>query len=92
MNKSDLIDRMATAAGITKTQADTAVDAIIHAITGALKKGGHVTLVGFGSFTTAQRAARTGRNPKTGKTIAIPARRVAKFTPGLELKQAVNKK
>lgn len=92
MNKSDLIDRMATAAGITKTQADTAVDAMVSAITGALKKGGHVTLVGFGSFTTAQRAARTGRNPKTGKTIAIPARRVAKFTPGLELKQAVNRK
>ena len=92
MNKSDLIDRMATAAGITKTQAGTAVDAMVSAITGALKKGGHVTLVGFGSFTTAQRAARTGRNPKTGKAIAIPARRVARFTPGLELKRAVNKK
>ena len=92
MNKSDMIDRMATAAGITKTQAGTAVDAMVSAITGALREGGHVTLVGFGSFTTAQRAARTGRNPNTGKAIAIPARRVAKFTPGLELKQAVNKK
>jgi len=92
MNKGDLIERMAAAAGIPKTQAGTAVEAMVSAITGALKKGGHVTLVGFGSFTTAHRAARTGRNPKTGKAIAIPARRVAKFTPGLELKQAVNKK
>jgi len=92
MNKADMIDRMATAAGITKTQAASAVDAMMGAIAGALKKGGRVTLVGFGSFTTAQRAARTGRNPKTGKAIHIAARRVAKFTPGLELKQAVNRK
>ncbi len=92
MNKADIIDRMATAAGITKTQAASAVDALVSAVTGALKKGNRVTLVGFGSFTTAQRAARTGRNPKTGKAISIPARRVARFTPGLELKQAVNRK
>ena len=92
MNKTDMIDRMAAAAGITKTQAAAAVQAVIGGMTAALKKGGHVTLVGFGSFRTVQRAARTGRNPKTGKPIQIPARRVAKFTPGLELKQAVNKK
>ena len=92
MNKTDMIDRMASAAGITKTQAAAAVEAVIGGMTAALRKGGRVTLVGFGSFSTVQRAARTGRNPKTGKPIQIPARRVAKFTPGLELKQAVNKK
>ena len=92
MNKTDMIDRLASAAGITKTQAAAAVEAMMSGITSALKKGNRVTLVGFGSFSTAQRAARTGRNPKTGKAIQIPARRVAKFTPGLELKQAVNRK
>ena len=92
MNKADMIDKMAAAAGITKTQAAAAVEAMVSGISSALKKGNRVTVVGFGSFTTAQRAARTGRNPKTGKPIQIPARRVAKFTPGLELKQAVNKK
>jgi DNA-binding protein HU-beta len=92
MNKADMIDKMAAAAGITKTQAAAAVEALVSGISGALKKGNRVTVVGFGSFTTAQRAARTGRNPKTGKPIQIAARRVAKFTPGLELKQAVNKK
>ena len=92
MNKTDMIDRLAAAAGITKTQAAAAVDAMVSGITSALKKGNRVTLVGFGSFSTAQRAARTGRNPKTGKPIQIAARRVARFTPGTELKQAVNRK
>lgn len=92
MNKADIIDRMAMAAGITKTQAGAAVEALISAMTAALKKGNRVTVVGFGSFRTVQRAARTGRNPKSGKAIQIPARRVAKFIPGLELKQAVNRK
>ena len=92
MNKTDMIDRLASAAGITKTQAAAAVNAMVSGITSTLKKGNRVTLVGFGSFSTAQRAARTGRNPKTGKPIHIPARRVARFTPGAELKQAVNKK
>ena len=92
MNKTDMIDRLAAAAGITKTQAAAAVEAMMSGITSALKKGNRVTLVGFGSFSTAQRAARTGRNPKTGKPIQIVARRVARFTPGAELKQAVNRK
>ncbi len=92
MNKADIIDRMAMAAGITKTQAGAAVEALISGMTAALKKGNRVTVVGFGSFRTVQRAARTGRNPKSGKAIQIPARRVAKFIPGLELKQAVNRK
>ena len=92
MNKTDMIDKMAAAAGITKTQAAAAIEALLSGMTSTLKRGGHVTVVGFGSFSTVQRAARTGRNPKTGKPIQIPARRVAKFNPGLELKQAVNRK
>jgi nucleoid DNA-binding protein len=92
MNKTDMIERMAAAAGITKTQAARAVEALISSMTAALKKGQHVTVVGFGSFRTVQRAARTGRNPRSGKAIHIPARRVARFIPGLGLKQAVNRK
>jgi len=92
MNKADLIDKIAAEAGITKSQASAAMDASIGAVTGALKKGERVTLVGFGTFSTSQRKARTGRNPQTGKPIKIAARRVAKFTPGAELKKAVNKK
>jgi DNA-binding protein HU-beta len=92
MNKADLIDKIAAEAGITKSQAAAAMDASIGAVTSALKKGERVTLVGFGTFSTSQRKARTGRNPQTGKPIKIAARRVAKFTPGAELKKSVNKK
>ena len=92
MNKADVVDRMAGAASLTKTQANTALDAVIGSVTGALKKGERVTFVGFGTFSTAQRKARNGRNPQTGKPIKIAARRVARFTPGAELKKAVNKK
>ena len=92
MNKTDLIDKIAAEAGITKTQAGKAMESSIHAVTNALKKGERVTLVGFGTFSTSQRKARNGRNPQTGKPIKIAARRVAKFTPGMELKKAVNKK
>lgn len=92
MNKADLIDKMAASAGITKSQANSAMDAGVSAITGALKKGERVTLVGFGTFSVSQRKARTGRNPQTGKPIKIAARRVAKFSAGAELKKAVNKK
>ncbi len=91
MNKADLVDRIASASGITKTQAGTALDSAVDAITGALKKGQRVTLVGFGTFSVSQRRARNGRNPQTGKPIKIAARRVAKFTAGAELKQAVNR-
>ncbi|HZU22672.1 MAG TPA: HU family DNA-binding protein [Terriglobales bacterium] len=91
MNKADLIDRIASASGITKAQAGTAVEAGITAITGALKKGERVALVGFGTFSVSQRKARNGRNPQTGATIKIAARKVAKFTPGIELKKAVNR-
>ena len=92
MNKAELVSNIASSAGVTKTQAAAAVDALIGNITGTLKKGHRVTLVGFGTFSTSQRKARNGRNPQTGKPIKIAARRVARFSPGAELKKAVNKK
>ena len=91
MNKADLIDRIAGASRITKTQAGTAIDTAVESITSALKKGDRVALIGFGTFSVSQRKARNGRNPQTGATIKIAARRVAKFTPGNELKKVVNK-
>ena len=92
MNKAHLVERAAASAGITKAQAGSAIDACIEAVTNALKKGERVTLVGFGTFSTSARKARTGRNPQTGKPIKIAAKRVAKFSAGAELKKAVNKR
>jgi len=91
MNKADLIDRIAAGAGISKAQAGTAIDTSVDAITAALKKGERVALIGFGTFSVSQRKARNGRNPQTGATIKIAARKVAKFTPGAELRKAVNR-
>jgi DNA-binding protein HU-beta len=91
MNKADLIDRIATGSRITKTQAATAIDTMVDSITGSLRKGDRVALVGFGTFSVSQRKARNGRNPQTGAVIKIAARKVAKFTPGAELRKAVNK-
>jgi DNA-binding protein HU-beta len=91
MNKADLIDRIAAGCGISKTQAAGAIDTTVESITGALKKGDRVALIGFGTFSTSARKARNGRNPQTGATIKIAARKVAKFTPGAELKKAVNR-
>lgn len=90
MNKSDLIERMADQAGISKIAAGAALDGAIEAIKGALKKGDSVTLVGFGAFTVGKRAARTGRNPRTGAAIKIKACKVPKFSAGKALKDAVN--
>ena len=90
MNKSDLIEAMATNAGISKAAAGKALDAMMKSITGELMTGGRVSLVGFGSFSVSDRAARDGRNPQTGATIKIPARKVVKFKAGSELKDAVN--
>jgi DNA-binding protein HU-beta len=92
VNKADLIEKIAKDAGINKTQADAAIDSVLSGIEGELKRGGRVTLVGFGTFAVGARKARTGRNPQTGKPIKIAAKRVAKFTPGAELKGTVNKK
>src|SRR5271165_5375447 len=92
MNKADLVDKIAGACEISKAQAATAVDTAVSSITGALRKGDRVALIGFGTFSVSQRKARNGRNPQTGATIKIAARRVAKFSPGAELKKAVNKK
>jgi len=91
MNKAELVDAIASEAKITKADAAKAVDGFINATTKALKKGDRVALVGFGSFSVAKRAARTGRNPQTGKTIKIAAKKVAKFKAGAELKKTVNK-
>jgi DNA-binding protein HU-beta len=91
MNKGDLIDSIAKSAKVTKTQAGDALDAFLGAVTTTLSKGGKVTLVGFGTFSTSKRAARTGRNPRTGKEIKIKAKKVAKFKPGTLLAKKVNK-
>ena len=85
MNKADLIAKLAEDAGITKTQANEALDSFIDAVTKTLKKGGKVTLVGFGTFSTSERKARNGRNPQTGAVIKIKKRTVAKFKAGKEL-------
>ncbi len=85
MNKAELISTLADEAGITKTQANTALDAFIGAVTKTLRKGDKVTLVGFGTFSVSKRAARNGRNPQTGETIKIKARKVARFKAGKEL-------
>ena len=90
MNKSDLIEAMASDAGISKAAAGKALDSMMANVKGTLKKGGKLSLVGFGSFSVAKRAARDGRNPQTGATIKIPARNVVKFKPGSELKSSVN--
>jgi DNA-binding protein HU-beta len=91
MNKADLIDKIAAGASISKSQAATAIDTSVESITTALRKGDRVALIGFGTFSISQRKARNGRNPQTGATIKIAARKVAKFTPGAELKKAVNR-
>lgn len=90
MNKTDLIDHIAYNADISKAAAARALDATTEAIRSTLKKGGTVQLVGFGTFSTGKRAARTGRNPRTGETIKIKAARVPKFKPGQKLKDALN--
>ncbi len=89
MNKAQLIDAIASDAGLTKADAKKALDAFISTTSKALKKGDRVALVGFGSFSVAKRSARTGRNPQTGKEITIPAKKVVKFKAGSELGDAV---
>jgi len=92
VNKGDLVEKVAKEGGITKAQADCALNSLLDSVTAELKKGGRVTLVGFGTFSVGARKARTGRNPQTGAAIKIPAKKVVKFAVGAELKAAVNKK
>ena len=90
MNKSELIDAMAADAGISKGAAKKALESLVSNVGSTLKGGGRVSLVGFGSWSVSQRAAREGRNPQTGKTIKIAAKNVVKFKPGAELDGSVN--
>jgi len=90
MNKAELIDAVADAAGLSKADAGRSVEAVMENITGALRRGDQVSLVGFGTFSVKHRAARAGRNPKTGETIQIKATNVPGFKAGKALKDAVN--
>ena len=90
MNKAELVDAIARKAGGSKAMADIMIDAFIDAVTGSLKKGENVTLVGFGTFSQGKRAAHAGRNPQTGAAIKIAAAKTAKFSAGSRLKAAVN--
>ncbi|MFA5249487.1 MAG: HU family DNA-binding protein [Candidatus Paceibacterota bacterium] len=89
MTKPDLIEALVKKLAVSKTQANEAIDIILDEITKALSKGDQVTLTGFGSFKVSKRAARTGRNPKTGEALSIPAMSVPKFKAGKGLKDAV---
>jgi len=84
MNKAELIDKIAKDSGITKTQANEALDSFTNSVVASLKKGDRVTLVGFGTFSVSERSARNGRNPQTGEVIKIKARKVPKFKAGKE--------
>jgi len=84
MNKAELIEKIARDSGITKTQANDALDSFTNAVVVSLKKGDRVTLVGFGTFSVSERSARNGRNPQTGEVIKIKARKVPKFKAGKE--------
>jgi DNA-binding protein HU-beta len=88
--KADLVASIAASAGIKKTEAEKALEAVTSGIKDALSNGSKVTLVGFGTFSVTQRAARTGRNPRTKEPINIPASNSVKFKPGTALKSAVN--
>ena len=90
MNKTELIEHIATQAHISKGAATRALEATVGAVKTTLKKGGTVSLVGFGTFSVGKRAARTGRNPRTGTSIKIKAAKVPKFRPGKALKDALN--
>ena len=89
MNKTELIDAIAAESGLTKVDSKKALDAVINAISGSLKKSENVTLIGFGTFKTSVRAARTGRNPSTGKPLEIKAKKVVSFKVGTELANSV---
>ena len=89
MTKAELIEKIAAKAKITKRAANIALDTFVSSVTTELKKGDRVALVGFGTFSVAKRKARTARNPRTGETINVPARKAPKFKAGRDLKKAV---
>jgi len=89
MTKAELIDKIASGAGLSKVDASKALDTTLNSVKGALKKGQKVTLVGFGTFSVVKRKARKGRNPRTGDVITIPAAKIPKFASGKALKDAV---
>ena len=90
MTKTELVSVVAEKAGLTKVDADRAVKALLETVTACLKEGDSLSLVGFGTFSVSQRAARTGKNPRTGDKIAIPAANTPRFKAGKALKDAVN--
>lgn len=90
MNKADLINSISEKTGLTKTKSNEVIDAFLSSVTESLSNGDKVTLVGFGTFTTSQREARKGRNPKTGDIIDIPSKKVARFKAGSDLIKSVN--
>jgi len=90
MNKAELIEEVASQTGLAKRTSGKAVDAVVSAISDCLARGEKVTLVGFGTFRVRSRKARVGRNPQTGETIQIPAKKVPKFVPGKSLRQKVD--
>ena len=90
MNKSDLVAKVSELSSLSKADADKAVDAVVAAITAALKSGDDVRLIGFGNFSVSDRPAREGKNPRTGEKLAIPASKAPKFSAGKALKDVVN--
>ena len=90
MKKVELVEAVATSAGLSKADALRAIDATFEAITETLKKGDKITLIGFGTFGVSKREARTGRNPQTGAAVNIPARKAVTFKAGTQLKQTIN--
>ena len=89
MNKGDLIEKVAKECGLSKAATDQALNSVLDAITGAVAAGDKVTLIGFGTFSVSARAAREGRNPQTGETIQIPAKKIVKFKAGSKLSDAM---
>ena len=90
MNKQDLVNQVADSSGLSKSDASKAVESVFDTITSTLKSGGDVRLVGFGTFSVSQRKASTGRNPRTGDPVDVPAKRVPYFKPGKEMRNALN--